>query len=392
MLTLIKNATLYSPKPQGVKDVLLGGKQVLALTEPGALSLSGMKLDVIDAAGQCLVPGLVDPLVHISGGGGEGGFHTRTPEMQLTEATLAGVTTVVGALGTDAVSRSLEDLLAKAYALDNEGLSTYIYTGSYEYPVKTLTGDITRDLMLIGKVIGIGEIAIADHRGSQLSVAELARVASQARVGGMLSGKGGKVFVHVGDGSTGLALLHQVAKETDIPLGQFYPTHINRSAALLEQGVVFARAGGVIDITASENTPALPNDEIPAVAAVHYALESGVSVSQITLSSDGNASLPVFDEQGRLAGLEVGRVGSLARVFRELVAAGINLEDALAMTSTNAARTLGLEPKGVIAEGADADLVLLDRSFCPDSVWCRGKRMVAGGKAQVRGTFEPVGL
>ncbi|QYJ74193.1 beta-aspartyl-peptidase [Shewanella sp. FJAT-52076] len=388
MLTLIRNANLFTPSAVGLQDVLFDTGGVIAIAEPGSLHVASLPCHEIDANGRALVPGLVDPLVHISGGGGEGGFHTRTPEMQLTEATLAGVTTLVGALGTDAVSRSLEDLLAKAHGLANEGLTTYIYTGSYEYPVKTLTGDITRDMMLIDKVIGVGEIAIADHRGSQLSAAELARVASKARVGGMLSGKGGIVFVHVGDGKRGLDILSEVASSTDIPLSQFYPTHINRSQALLEQGVEFALAGGVIDFTASENSATLNSDEISAIDAVKHALAAGVAVSQITLSSDGNASLPVFDAAGRLTGLEVGRVGSLAKVFRGLISEGIAVADALAMTSANAARILGLATKGVIAEGKDADLVLLNDQYEPEFVWCLGKAMVANGQPLVRGTFE----
>ncbi|ABM00596.1 beta-aspartyl-peptidase [Shewanella amazonensis] len=390
MLTLIRNANLFTPSAVGLQDVLFGTGGVITIAEPGSLHVGSLPCHEVDAKGSALVPGLVDPLVHISGGGGEGGFHTRTPEMQLTEATLAGVTTLVGALGTDAVSRSLEDLLAKARGLANEGLTTYIYTGSYEYPVKTLTGDITRDMMLIDKVIGVGEIAIADHRGSQLSAAELARVASQARVGGMLSGKGGIVFVHVGDGKGGLDILSEVAGTTDIPLSQFYPTHINRSRALLEQGVAFALAGGVIDFTASENSATLNSDEISAIDAVKHALAAGVAVSQITLSSDGNASLPVFDADGRLTGLEVGRVGSLAKAFRDLISEGIAVADALAMTSSNAARILGLDTKGAIAEGKDADLVLLNDQFEPEFVWCLGKAMVANGLPLVRGTFEIV--
>ncbi|MBT1444829.1 beta-aspartyl-peptidase [Shewanella sp. JM162201] len=388
MLTLIKNANLFSPAPEGLKDVVFGFGGVLATAPAGTLDTGSLPCEVLDAAGRALIPGLVDPLVHLSGGGGEGGFHTRTPQMELTEATLAGVTTVVGALGTDAVSRSLEDLLAKAHALDNEGLSTFIYTGSYEYPVKTLSGDITRDMMLISKVIGVGEIAIADHRGSQLSAAELARVASQARVGGMLSGKGGTVFVHVGDGKGGLDILTDVVSSSDIPLSQFYPTHINRSAALLRQGIAFALRGGVIDFTASENVATENSDEIGAALAVRMALDAGVPVSRITLSSDGNASLPVFDADGRLIGLEVGRVGSLASLFRALLADGVAMADAIAMTSSNAARILALNAKGGIAPGKDADLVLLNDQNAPDHVWCRGRLMVAGGKPRVFGTFE----
>ena len=43
--------------------------------------------------------------------GGEGGFSTRTPEATLSSITTAGVTTVVGCLGTDGTAR---DMLSSA--------------------------------------------------------------------------------------------------------------------------------------------------------------------------------------------------------------------------------------------------------------------------------------
>jgi beta-aspartyl-dipeptidase (metallo-type) len=98
--------------------------------------------------------------VHITGGGGEGGFHTRTPEMRLTDATKAGVTTVIAALGTDATTRSLADLVAKCRALDTEGISAFCYSGSYQYPIRTYTGNLTDDIVMIDKIIGVGEVAI----------------------------------------------------------------------------------------------------------------------------------------------------------------------------------------------------------------------------------------
>ncbi|MGL5398672.1 MAG: beta-aspartyl-peptidase, partial [Shewanella sp.] len=324
MLTLIRNALVYSPQLLGLQDVLFCGPNVLQIAK-GIKVPDAAWVKEVDANGCILIPGLVDPLVHITGGGGEGGYHTRTPEMQLTDATLAGVTTLVAALGTDAVSRSLNELVIKARALTYEGLSVFCYTGSYEFPVKTITGDITQDLMMIDNVIGVGEIAIADHRGSQLTAAELARVAAQSRVGGMLSGKAGIVFVHVGDGASGLQLLHQVAKQSDIPLTQFYPTHINRSQPLLEQGVEFAKKGGVIDFTTSTNQHFLNEGEVSVTAAVKFALEQGVDSSRISLSSDGNASLPVFDHAGDCIGVEVGQVSSLFYAMLALVKSGFSL-------------------------------------------------------------------
>ena len=72
------------------------------------------------------MPGFIDGHVHMTGGGGEGGYATRTPELSLSDAIRGGVTTIVGCLGTDGVTRSLAALLAKARALDEEGISTFI--------------------------------------------------------------------------------------------------------------------------------------------------------------------------------------------------------------------------------------------------------------------------
>lgn len=388
MITLIKGARVYAPQDMGTCDVLLAGTQIADIAEQ--IDLSGERVKVIDGSKKVVTPGLVDTLVHVSGGGGEGGFHTRTPAMELTEATLAGVTTVIGALGTDGTSRTLPDLLAKAHGLQVEGISTYCYTGSYQLPARTLTGSVNDDVMLIDKIIGIGEVAIADHRGSQPSAAELARVAADARVGGMLSGKAGIVSIHVGDSDSQLTLLHEVVQSSDIPATQFYPTHINRNQSLLDAGIAWTEAGGYIDMTTSTNEQFIAEGEIPAAKAVAYCLAKGVSVAQITMSSDGNASLPVFDNAGRLVGLEVGRVSSLFDSFRELVFRhDLDIATALKPVTTSPADILKLPHKGRLMRGADADVLLLNADTLGiDMVFAQGKLLVDGGKACVKGTFE----
>ena len=59
----------------------------------------------------------------MTGGGGEGSFHTQAPQVQLSSLIKGGVTTVLGLLGTDGISRSVENLLAKVKALKEEGIS-----------------------------------------------------------------------------------------------------------------------------------------------------------------------------------------------------------------------------------------------------------------------------
>lgn len=392
MLTLVTNVDLYAPAAMGEVDVLVADKRIAAIAPDlkNKITADSSVMEVIDGRGKLMFPGLVDSLVHISGGGGEGGFHTRTPQMNLTDATLGGVTTVVGVLGTDATTRTLSDLLAKAHALETEGISTYCHTGSYQLPARTILDNVTDDIILIDKFIGIGEIAIADHRSSQLRSSELMRVASEARVGGMISGKAGIVSIHVGDSDSMLYLLHESIEKSDLPVTQFYPTHINRNGALLEAGMEWAKQGGYIDFTASTNEKFIEEGEVPAAKALADCLDAGVAVSQLTMSSDGNASLPVFDDAGELVGLEVGRVGSLYEAFQEAVLeCGVGIVDAISSVTLSPAQLLKLKHKGRIEVGADADFILATKDrLLLEQVYAKGRCMVRAGKAVVKGTFE----
>jgi len=374
IMKLIKNAQVYSPTPLGIKDVLIAANKIIAIEDDLSHMINDLT-EVIDASEQILTPGFVDSLVHITGGGGEGGYATRTPEMQIEEAFIGGVTTVIGALGTDAETRSLENLLAKTYGLEEQGLSAYCYTGSYHYPMVSITESVKRDIMLIEKFIGVGEVAIADHRSSQMSVAEMARVASEARVGGMLSGKKGIVSIHVGDEPAKLSKLTRVVEQSGIPISQFYPTHINRNEALLEAGFDYARQGGNLDFTTSTTEQIIEQGETPAAKALAMALTQGIDVSQLTMSSDGNASLPSFDEHGLLMELEVGRVSSLHQSMVDAVLIHqVPLALALASITKSPANILSLKQKGQIKVGNDADINLLDPSTL--SI----KRVIAKGR------------
>ncbi|WP_031567370.1 beta-aspartyl-peptidase [Rheinheimera texasensis] len=389
-MLLFKNAELMAPQPQGRQDVLVAGNRIVAIGQDFNLSGSNVPVTVIDAAGHYLTPGFVDSLVHFIGGGGEGGFATRTPEMQLTDATLAGVTTAIGVLGTDATTRTLTNLLAKAHALETEGISTYCHTGSYEIPCRTLTGNITDDLILIDKFIGVGEIAISDHRSSQPTTEEIRKVAAAARVGGMLAGKSGVVSVHVGAGERMLQPLYQAVSGTELKLKQFYPTHMNRNRRIFEAGIEFAKKGGVIDFTTSTTAYDLQHGEVAAAAALAEALYLGIAPLQLTLSSDGNASLPIFNEEGELQGLQVGQVRSLFDSVLDAVKRHhVPLAQALTAVTAAPATVLGLPQKGRVAPGLDADLLLLRRDdLLLDSVIAKGRLLVQGGKALVKGTFE----
>lgn len=358
MLTVVRNADIHAPEPLGRQDLLLGGGYVLAMA--ARLDVPAGTVEV-DAEGAIVCPGFVDSLVHLSGGGGEGGFGTRTPGLaDARDAFRAGITTAIGALGTDDVTRSLADLLACARALALQGLTAPVLTGSYRVPVCTLTGSIRSDLVLIPDMIGVGEVAIADHRGSHPSADELARIGADARVGGMLAGKAGRVLIHVGDAEEGLAILHETTRRHPLPASQWHPTHLNRHAGLLTQAQAWVGVGGSVDLTASTTPELVAAGDIPAARALASLLAQGVPASRITMSSDGHASLPDFDEDGVLRGLAVAPLGSLMLAVREAVDThGIPLATVLETVTRTPARIWGLPDKGQVKVGAAADLLVL---------------------------------
>ncbi len=389
-MILLRQVQLYNPLPQGLQDVLVAGDQVVAIQDkidPGSLLNS---VHVIHGEGRWLVPGFIDTHLHITGGGGEGGPQTRTPEIMLTDLTTAGVTTVVGCLGTDGFTRTMGNLLAKAAALTQEGLTAYAWTGSYQVPPRTFTGSIEEDLLYLTPVIGVGEIAMADHRSSQPTVEEIKKLAASARVGGMLAGKAGVVNIHLGDIPGGLALLQQVCQETGIPLSQFLPTHQNRNTYIFEEAMAYGLAGGWMDFTTSTVPQSIEAGEIPAHQALAKALEVGVPIERLSFSSDAQGSLPNFDEKGQLVGLDVGKADSLLESIRSAVnLSGVPFHVALQTITSTPARLLKLTSKGSIGVGLAADLVMLQpETLDIDTVISRGQVMLENGTPIIGGTFE----
>ena len=388
MLLLIKNADIYTPEAAGRCDLLLGGGKILRM-EPD-IRIPRKYCEVIEARNLVAVPGFIDGHVHIMGGGGEGGFATRTPGLPLTDAIRGGVTTVVGCLGTDGYTRHMAGLLAKAKGLEEEGISTFVYSGSYGLPLRTLMPSLEEDLLFIDKVIGAGEVALSDHRSSQPTFEAFAQVVAMARRGGMLSGKAGIVNVHLGDGPRGLDFLRRILAETELSPSQMWPTHINRNPRLFEEGIAYAKGGGFVDFTTSTLTSYLEDGEIPCGRALRLMLEAGVDPGHITFTSDGQGSLPDWDRNGRLQEISVGRVTSLFPAVRQAVQQeGIALETALRVITANPARILKLKAKGRLAPGLDADLVLLDpRDLEVRTVIAKGQPLMKAGKLLAKGMFE----
>ena len=383
---LIKNAEVYSPDPQGKQDVLIGGGKIIAIAKDISLSEAVLQ-GTIDGKGLTLVPGFIDAHVHIAGAGGEGGPATRTPELQLLHMLEAGVTTVIGCLGTDGMTRNLESVLMKTKSLKQEGVSAWMFTGAYQVPTPSLLGDVGRDIALIEEVIGVGEIALSDHRSSNPGREELAKLVGHARVGGMLGNKAGIVNIHMGDALDPFRPIYDLVENSELGFKQFYPTHCNRNEHIFEDAKLYGKLG-YIDITASAY-PFFPDLEIKPSKAIKGFLDEDVPLQHITMTSDGCGSLPHFDEQGKLVQLEMGFPLSVYEEFKAAVQEEkIPFEKVLRIVSTNAADILKLPGKGRIETGWDADLLLLDKDLSIIHLFANGTLMVKNKEIIIQNTYH----
>lgn len=376
MITLIKQIQLYNPEACGQKDILIAGGKFIAIEDNIDIrSLENTEIEVVEGQGLSLIPGIIDPHVHIAGAGGEGGPSTRTPEIPLNDLLEGGVTTVVGCLGTDGITRDVRSVLMKVKSLRDEGISSWMYTGAYQIPPPSITGDYAKDIALFEEIIGVGEIALSDHRSSTPSVNELIRLAEHTRVAGMLSGKAGIVNIHMGDAKNPFRPIYEALENSELPIKQFYPTHCNRNEYIFNDSLEYAKRG-FVDITTS-SYPFFPDEEIKPSRAIRLFLEAGVPIEHITLSSDANGSLPQFDDKGNLVQLERGKPSAnLKEIVDSVFIEKLPLDVAVKTVTSSVADILKLPGKGYVKTGYDADCLLLDNEFKIKRLYSFGELMV----------------
>ncbi len=377
MIKLLKNVLVYRDNAWKPTEILIADKRIAAVGDTVACDFEG--LEVIDGGGMRAIPGYIDQHVHITGGGGEGGFANQVPPLKFSAPVKAGITTICGLLGTDGTTRSVESLVAKTKAFREQGLTCFCLTGAYEYPSPTVTGTVRRDIVMIEECIGV-KIAICDHRSATLTRDELIRLASDAHQAGILSGKPGVVHLHTGSGKDQLNLIFEALEHSEIPIATFRPTHV---AGKIDQAIKFANMGGFIDITCA------PNSMEKRCRLIHRAMQE-CPAGSITLSTDGNGSMPVWNEKNEMIGIGSGKITALHDTIKSMVSLGLlPLENALPLVTANPAKALGLEgKKGCLTPGADADIVLLDDRMNIDTTIALGRVLLRGGEMQVFCNFE----
>ncbi len=375
MITIIRNVHVYAPEDLGVQDVLIVGQQIHGVggdLEPWARLPETTE---IDGQGRILTPGFVDSHVHILGGGGAAGFGSRGPETSFSETVFAGTTTVVGVVGVDQEGRDLRTLYAKTKSLEFRGITAKMFTGGFDTEV-TITGSFKSDIYLIDNCIG-AKCCISDRRGAQTTYDDLKKAMATTAVGGLLARKAGVLHIHMGDAPAGLMPVIKAQEETGVLIKSIVPTHINRNELLMEQGLIWAKNGGVLDLTPCIYPPDFKRATKTA-RAVTDLVKAGVPIEQITISTDANGvhTIHGFERMAR------NPMDLMYKEFLDMInGEGISLTDCLKCVSTNVARVLRLEQKGQIAPGMDADLLLLDPSSLEiKMVMALGVKLVENGQ------------
>jgi beta-aspartyl-dipeptidase (metallo-type) len=371
-LRIIKNAEVYSPQHLGRKDILIGGDKIFAIEDK--IEITSVPVDIIGAQGKIVTPGLIDQHVHLTGAGGKQAYCSMTPEISLGELIQCGTTTVVGMLGTDGITKTLQGLYAKVKALDQDGLNAYMLTGYFGYPTASILDSVLEDMIFVDKVIGC-KTAISDERSSFPTENELLKLLREVHVGGLTSGKGGILHVHLGALESRMDILLDLVKKHHFPIRHISPTHVGRTKPLFEQAIEFAKLGGMIDISTGGTKYDLPYKQ------VLYALEKGVSIDNITFSSDGNAGMAKKDANGETISLYKAPIDlNLKQVILLIQEAKMSITDAFKIITSNPARNLSLSHKGTISSGFDADLCFFDRNFNLTDVISKGNSMMTDGK------------
>jgi beta-aspartyl-dipeptidase (metallo-type) len=383
-LVLIKNANIYSPKAIGLGHLLIAGGKVVYMGEKQPSLGDELAVQIVEADGQAVIPGFIDGHTHITGGGGEAGFATRVPPVPLSQFTRAGVTTVVGLLGTDDLTRNTASVIAQVYALREEGLSAYCYTGGYHLPPTTLTGSVKSDIVFIEPIVGVGELAISDHRSSQPTLQELLKIASEAHVARLMTGKAGILHLHLGDGERGLSLVREALSSAEIPARTYNPTHINRRKALFDEACELAKQGCWVDVTAFETGDV---GYEPAEALIRY-LGQALPQDKLTISSDGGGCLPCFDHHGHMTKMDFASSSSMTNVFYQLLDNGVAMEACLPFFTSNVAALMNFKNKGRLTPGCDADLLILDPKKRIKHVMAQGQWHVFDKQIIKKGSFE----
>lgn len=388
-LLILRGPTVLLPQGWAAAEVWTLGGVIIgvgSVADPdGGIPAALGTPEIIDLPEERLVPGFIDGHLHLLGGGGGGGFATRIPELPVDAALEAGITTCVAMPGVDPLTRPLRALLALAAGFSEQGVRALAMTGGFVWPTETLTGSVRSDLHTLPSLTGV-KIALGEHLATAPSAADLERLLVEIDWAARTTGRGILLHVHLGTAPRPAARLEAALEAVEIDRGRVQVTHANYARTTLDAAIALGRAGCRVDVNPLIN-PDRISGAIAPVETVRALLEAGVALDRLSLSTDGNASVPRILPDGTRE--RFGHQLGLARTIGDIVAAGVlDAAQALDLITANPAAALRRRDLGAIAQGAAADLVGLDADFAVRTVVSGGTVRVRDGRAIAPSAFR----
>ena len=407
--TLITNGTVVSPTGQQLIDVLIDGETIAALYAPGQAALQGVTADTtIDATDKYVIPGGIDAHTHMELPFG-GTNASDTFETGSRAAAWGGVTTIIDfavqrygenvieslatwhakADGECAIDYAFHQIVggidddalkAMRYLTENEGITSFKLFMAYPGVFYSDDGQILKAMQTAGE---IGS-TIMMHAENGIAIDVLVQ---QALARGETDPKYHsytRPSALEGEATHRAIILSQVAGNAPL-----YIVHVSASDALLEIAAardaghnVFAETCPQYLYMTLEDTLAKPGFEgakwvcSPPVRSAHDThhhhadLWKGLRTNDIAIVSTDHCPFCMKDQKelglGNFAAIPNGMGGVEHRMellYQGVVNKEISLERWVETCCTTPARMFGMYPKkGIIAPGADADVVIWDPS------------------------------
>lgn len=407
-VTLIKGGTVVSPSGRIASDVLIEGETISAVGAPGffaTVEASGTAT-VVDAGGKYVIPGGIDVHTHMELPFG-GTFANDTFETGTTAAAWGGITTIVdfavqttGANVIDGLAEwhakaegncvvdygfhqiiggvDDESLKAIRYLTENEGVTSFKLFMAYPGVFYSDDGQILRAMQVAGDVgatimmhaengiaidvlveqaLGRGETDPVNHAWVRPAALE-GEATHRAIVLAAVAGRAPLYFVHL---SASQALAH-VAEARDAGRNVFAETCPQYLYMTVEDTLAKPDFEGAKWVCSPPIRSA--HDDHPH----HADLWKGLRTNDLAIVSTDHCPFCFKDQKelgrGDFSKIPNGMAGvehRLELLYQGVVAGEITLERWVETCCTTPARMFGMYPrKGVIAPGADADVVLWD--------------------------------
>ena len=405
---LIRGGLVVTPNGAAELDVGVQGERIAVVAAPG--TLNGESARVIDATGKAVIPGGIDPHTHIAipvpeVWAGRSGVMTQSAEAASRAAAFGGVTTFVDFAGNlpitpgdapsaDPIMDQLEER-RRAFA----GRSYVDFAFHFILAGETPPGMIGQ----IGEAIeaGVASFKIfTTFHAARVPTGQLWAIFEQ------VADNGGIMAVHAEEDDIVTYMEEKLKREGNDQGYNLHLVHNNLSEDIAFRKIVRLAGhtgAGVyfVHTTAKEGVAAIAearSQGLPVYGEAlhnyleftsdHYREPDGTAIHTYPAIKfaedrdalqqglvDGTLATTATDEYTthkdvKLSGDTIetvcgGHNGIETRlpvVYTKLAAGGkISLERFVAITSTNAARVLGMYPrKGAIAAGSDADIVVFD--------------------------------